>query len=366
MHQLSDKMISGLKTYKYSCVDNSPFSTYIMHPFWDWLSQFYPVWLAPNLITFTGFLLTVAHYFLTCFYNPNFSATNNVPVWVWLVTSFLVFIAHTLDGTDGKQARRTKSSSALGELFDHGCDSWVCLFLPGSMFSLLGDVYTTREMFIGQWVLIVSFLLSHWEKYITGVLFLPWTFDTSQTAVAVVFLLAYWFSPTILIEPIVYGWSAAAIFKYTLFFSLYFVHIPKQPWYRGLGLTGVLKPLFPVAVLLLSSSLWASYSPSNLLDKHTRVFLFCWGTIASNVICHLIVAQLCHVPAPIHNKEVHLYSMITSVVCFGFPLSKNSPTEYISLYMLTAFVTLDHIYYAYQVVNEIASCLHIKVFSITQ
>ncbi|VDP97002.1 unnamed protein product [Trichobilharzia regenti] len=174
-------MVSGLKTYKYSCVDNSPFSTYIMHPFWDWLSQFYPVWLAPNLITFTGFLLTVAHYFLTCFYNPNFSATNNVPVWVWLVTSFLVFIAHTLDGTDGKQARRTKSSSALGELFDHGCDSWVCLFLPGSMFSLLGDVYTTREMFIGQWVLIVSFLLSHWEKYITGVLFLPWTFDTSQT-----------------------------------------------------------------------------------------------------------------------------------------------------------------------------------------
>lgn len=27
------------------------------------------------------------------------------------------------DNVDGKQARRTKSSSALGELFDHGCDS---------------------------------------------------------------------------------------------------------------------------------------------------------------------------------------------------------------------------------------------------
>lgn len=35
-------------------------------------------------------------------------------------------------------------------------------------------------MFMGQWVLIITFLLSHWEKYITGTLFLPWTFDTSQ------------------------------------------------------------------------------------------------------------------------------------------------------------------------------------------
>jgi phosphatidylglycerophosphate synthase len=29
----------------------------------------------------------------------------------------------TLDAIDGKQARRTGSSNALGELFDHGCDS---------------------------------------------------------------------------------------------------------------------------------------------------------------------------------------------------------------------------------------------------
>lgn len=28
-----------------------------------------------------------------------------------------------MDAIDGKQARRTNSSSPLGELFDHGCDS---------------------------------------------------------------------------------------------------------------------------------------------------------------------------------------------------------------------------------------------------
>ncbi|KAK4475317.1 hypothetical protein MN116_002384 [Schistosoma mekongi] len=378
MHQLSDQMISGLKTYKYSCIDNSPFSIYIMHPFWDWLAKFYPVWLAPNLITFIGFLLTVAHYFLLCYYNPYFLSAASVPTWVWLVTAFLVFIAHTLDGTDGKQARRTKSSSALGELFDHGCDSWVCLFLSGSMFSLLGEIYTVKEMFMGQWVLIITFLLSHWEKYITGTLFLPWTFDTSQIVVALVFLFAYWLSPTIFMKPLVFGWSATVIFKFTLFFSFYFVHIPitlwnivstcpsKQPWHRGLGLQGVIKPLLPITLLVFTSYIWAYFSPTHLLERNTRTFLFCCGTIASNVTCHLIVAQLCHVPAPIHNKEVYLYSITTFVICFIVPISRNtSSIESIILYLISAFVTLDHIYYGYQVVNEIASCLHIKVFSIT-
>ena len=29
----------------------------------------------------------------------------------------------TFDNVDGKQARRTNTSSPLGELFDHGCDA---------------------------------------------------------------------------------------------------------------------------------------------------------------------------------------------------------------------------------------------------
>lgn len=32
--------------------------------------------------------------------------------------------AQTLDAIDGKQARRTNTSSPLGQLFDHGCDSF--------------------------------------------------------------------------------------------------------------------------------------------------------------------------------------------------------------------------------------------------
>lgn len=87
------------------------------------------------------------------------------------------------DGTDGKQARRTKTSSPLGELFDHGLDSWVTLFMPVAMYSVYGrgeggvDVFRVFLITIG---VQFCFMVSHWEKYITGVLFLPWGYDLSQ------------------------------------------------------------------------------------------------------------------------------------------------------------------------------------------
>jgi phosphatidylglycerophosphate synthase len=45
------------------------------------------------------------------------------PAWVLILCALGLFIYQTLDAIDGKQARRTNSSSPLGELFDHGCDA---------------------------------------------------------------------------------------------------------------------------------------------------------------------------------------------------------------------------------------------------
>ena len=45
------------------------------------------------------------------------------PSWAYLLCAVGLFVYQALDATDGKQARRTNSSSPLGELFDHGCDS---------------------------------------------------------------------------------------------------------------------------------------------------------------------------------------------------------------------------------------------------
>ncbi|TYI83488.1 hypothetical protein E1A91_D05G296300v1 [Gossypium mustelinum] len=41
---------------------------------------------------------------------------------------YFYFLYQTFDAVDWKQARRTNSSSPLGELFDHGCDALACAF----------------------------------------------------------------------------------------------------------------------------------------------------------------------------------------------------------------------------------------------
>lgn len=82
------------------------------------------------------------------------------------------------DGMDGKQARRTGTSGPLGELFDHGLDSYSAVLIPIYMFSLFGtDDLPAIRMFFVIWNVFLNFYLTHVEKYNTGVMFLPWGYD---------------------------------------------------------------------------------------------------------------------------------------------------------------------------------------------
>ncbi len=77
----------------------------------------------------------------------------------------------TFDNCDGKQARRTDTSSPLGELFDHGCDAlncWVLGLIELASISLGTGELSSLFMLIVFW----GFYLPTWETYHTGVLYL--------------------------------------------------------------------------------------------------------------------------------------------------------------------------------------------------
>lgn len=87
------------------------------------------------------------------------------------------------DGIDGKQARRIGLSGPLGELFDHGLDSYTAALIPACLYSIFGRVYPSVEplrMYYVVWMVFFNFFISHWEKYLTGVLYLPWGYDLSM------------------------------------------------------------------------------------------------------------------------------------------------------------------------------------------
>lgn len=71
--------------------------------------------------------LIISFFYLFCSYSPN--GVEPPPRWTCFLCALGLFIYQSLDSIDGKQARRTNTSSPLGELFDHGCDSISTIFV---------------------------------------------------------------------------------------------------------------------------------------------------------------------------------------------------------------------------------------------
>eukprot|EP00472_Partenskyella_glossopodia_P013238 CAMPEP_0197528186 /NCGR_PEP_ID=MMETSP1318-20131121/24200_1 /TAXON_ID=552666 /ORGANISM="Partenskyella glossopodia, Strain RCC365" /LENGTH=362 /DNA_ID=CAMNT_0043083171 /DNA_START=136 /DNA_END=1224 /DNA_ORIENTATION=+ len=70
-----------------------------------------------------GFVFVTSAFAVLLAIDPKLD--GSAPNWWLLMAAVCGFIYQTMDGTDGKQARRLKCGSALGECVDHGCDALV-------------------------------------------------------------------------------------------------------------------------------------------------------------------------------------------------------------------------------------------------
>jgi hypothetical protein len=118
---VSEQFRKAVLAYRYSSPNLSFMEWFCLNQFWERVTLLYPMWLAPNVITLMGFLCIVVGYVFNLVASPE--GLGSMPEHLYPVLAVLVFIYQTLDGSDGKQARRTKSGSALGELMDHGVDA---------------------------------------------------------------------------------------------------------------------------------------------------------------------------------------------------------------------------------------------------
>lgn len=76
---------------------------------------------SPNLITLLGLSFVATNVATLLYFSPTLD--ESCPTWVYYSFALGLFAYTSFDAIDGKQARRTNSSSPLGELFDHGCDA---------------------------------------------------------------------------------------------------------------------------------------------------------------------------------------------------------------------------------------------------
>ncbi|CAK7562908.1 MAG: Phosphotransferase [Sporothrix epigloea] len=168
MVYLRQESLEGLKLYKYSGVDHSLTSKYILKPFYNNIVlPCFPIGMAPNLITLSGFMFVVANLLTLLWFNPTLD--QNCPPWVYYSWAAGLFLYQTFDAVDGAQARRTHQSSPLGELFDHGVDalntSLEVLLFAGSQ--NMGQGWKTVATLFAS---LMTFYVQTWEEYHTHTL----------------------------------------------------------------------------------------------------------------------------------------------------------------------------------------------------
>ncbi|XP_046471408.1 ethanolaminephosphotransferase 1 isoform X2 [Neodiprion pinetum] len=337
--------------------------------------KYCPKWVAPNLLTFTGFLFTVVNFLMFASYDYYYYASSdnipeypNIPRWVYAMAAFNIFMAYTLDGIDGKQARRTQTSGPLGELFDHGLDSWTAMLITVCMYSVFGrtdhSVAPLRMYFI-LWNVFINFYLSHWEKYNTGVLFLPWGYDASMLATIIVFVLTTFAGHEAWKFELPGGISAGIMFEILLYVSALVSNLPMVVWniyksYRDKtgkmrSFPEAVRPLVPATIFFTIATFWVIYSPNNIMEKDPRMIYFAIGTIFSNICCRLIVSQM-------SNTRCEIFPWILIPVAGAVACSFMVPSiELEIMYLVSIFALVAHIHYGTCVVRQM--CHHFRIYT---
>ncbi|KAL3286342.1 hypothetical protein HHI36_000850 [Cryptolaemus montrouzieri] len=285
------------------------------------------------------------------------------------------YLLELTDGIDGKQARKTSTSGPLGELFDHGLDSYSVSLVPIAMFSIFGrneNYYSLNvyRLFLMMCNIVGNFFSPHFEKYNTGLLFLPWGYDFSMWGTIIVFGISGIYGPEIWHFKWENGFSTPVAFELLLYGSALVSNVPvialniyksyrdKTGYMRPFS--EAVRPLIPVITLFIIMHTWITISPSNILERDPRVIYLLLGTIFSNICCRLIVSQMSSTRCDAFNW---LFIPLLLVMLLSV-LTKISIIELLLTYFLFIFTTAAHIHYGTCLVRQMCRHFQINCFSI--
>ncbi|CAB3400174.1 unnamed protein product [Caenorhabditis bovis] len=297
---LTAQELKRLKEHKYSAVDNSWLDELCMKRWWEYVINFCPMWIAPNLITLIGLVINLVTVLILSSFS--YSATEPAPSWAYHQAALGLFFYQTLDAIDGKQARRTGSSSPLGELFDHGCDSMTQVFVTLNICYAMSLGTVTNGVLIVSIISVTLFYCAHWSTYCTGQLRFS-RFDVTEAQMSVI---------AVLLTTALFGnniWDISLLFGYNLkhlvLFSSLIVSAYQIYGYMNVVLSGgvgkngstiagtsVIFPLFPLLMVIMPFVMIYTRSESGILDENITLFCLCFGAVGAKETNRLVIAHM--------------------------------------------------------------------------
>lgn len=155
--RLDERDVNELKSYVY-CSGPTTKLDRVLDVVAEEIVPYIPRTLSPNTITLFGFFMQCCAVFLLAVSSPEHGGSWRIVLFIDTILSLVYVIA---DSLDGKQARRLKRSSPLGQLVDHGCDSLNAFCFLYSVIKTTGikDPATTSLLFAVIGCVFVSFQL---------------------------------------------------------------------------------------------------------------------------------------------------------------------------------------------------------------
>lgn len=296
----------------------------------------------------------------------------------------------TMDNIDGKQARRTGTSSGLGELFDHGIDSLNCtlasLLETGAM--ALG---TSKSGVFTALCPCLPMFFSTWETYHTHTLYLGFINGPTEGLLIACAVMALsgiygpdiWTTPFIELlgtkfllgyDELVGDYTIRDIWILLIVGSLVTSQIPfcvynvvKARRAQNLPVAPVFLEWTPMAIYTLSIGAWM-YSPYSTLRTENHLVLFCltMSFVFGRMTTKMILAHLTRQPFPYWT--VMLWPLVGGAVLgnlprFGFA-AISAEHEYYYLCAYFVFACIVYFRWAFLVVNAICDFLGINALTI--
>jgi len=358
-----------IKVYQYKCQSDSIVYKYIMGPLANACLKYTPAYVAPNTLTFIGFLFNILAHLLVLFYTGE-DLEKGVPRWLCVFTGICHFLYMNFDNMDGKQARRTGSSSSLGMLYDHGLDAASGWMMGLNLAAIVGLGGGLLSFFTMTWVPLVGFYFTMWEEYHLDFLNFGAVNPVDE---GLSFLnLAIIFTGFVGTE----WWQEEGFFGHKRsYFMIGFVLVVTTVGilvnigkviakYKGdfqETFDKMKVPMFMVACVFLIGYC----SPSNIVDRRIRSLVTCFGLAFSKVIGHIQLAHCAGDEFYQWRKSFIISSaLLVSNTIAGVIRGKCPVNEDLLLNVAIALNLVSFCHYFLSITQQLTRVLDVKVFSI--
>jgi ethanolaminephosphotransferase len=340
------------------------------------------------MVTLIGFGFILFNIVLLVIYMPDLVGPG--PSWLYYSFAAGLFMYQTMDNIDGKQARRTGTSSGLGELFDHGIDSLNCTLASLLETAAMG-LGTSKSGVFTALVPCLPMFFSTWETYHSHTLYLGFINGPTEGILVAcgVMIMSGYYGPGIWTEPLVNHLGETWTFGYAthmgttsirdlwvafVTISLLVGHIPfciinvvKARRSRGQPVAPVFLEWTPMAVFTISTALWLE-SPYSTLMEENHLVLFCltMAFVFGRMTTKMILAHLTRQDFPYWT--VMLWPLVGGAVLGNLPrLGLPAVSKEVELWYLWAYFFFSLVVYsrwAWLVTTSICNYMGINCLTI--